>query len=157
MATESGLSESTAEELLKKDADQLYEILGMRAKAVEEDSSLQASFEPDVEYSPHMGVMDDLQKVGRRMFNKAQTQAYALVCGTDPEDEEDRKKIIAALGIGSAAAAIALAGVLVGTFGLAAAFAGVIAPLIIKRFAEPVLDEGHKGICELWKENLPEQ
>lgn len=156
MAIQSGLSESAAKELLKKDPDQLYELLGMTAKAVEEDIGKQGSFEPEVVYSPHMGLMDDLQKIGRRMFNRAQRQAYDLVCGSDPEDEEDRRKIITALGISSAAAVIALAGVLVSTFGLAAAFAGVIAPLIIKRFAEPVLEDGYKGFCQLWKEDLPQ-
>jgi hypothetical protein len=150
-------SEAQAQELLSRDTDQLYELLGMRIKAVEEDLEKQGTFVPQVEYSAHMGPAEDLSKIGRRMLNKVHVQTYGLVCGTDPEDDEDRKKILDALGISVDAAVVVLAGVLVSTFGLAAAFAGVLAALIIKRFAVPALGEGHAGICELWAEYLPSQ
>jgi hypothetical protein len=106
-------------------------------------------------YSPHMGPMEDLQNIGRSMFNKLQMQAYGLVCDKELEDKEDRNKIVVALGIGTEAAVIALTSVLIGTFGLAAALAGVVAALIIKRFAEPTLKEGQDAMCEMWKEYLP--
>jgi len=154
MATQNQLSRAAAKELLSRSPDQLYELLGVRAKATEDDLSKQGFLDPAVAYSEHMGPKEDLEKIGRRMFHKLQTQAYGLVCGKDPEDESDRNKIVTALGIGTEAAVIALTSVLIGTFGLAAALAGVLAALIIKRFAEPTLKEGQAAMCELWKENL---
>jgi hypothetical protein len=150
------LSDTAADELLDKSPDQLYEILGMRAKAVEEDVGQQGTFEPEVAYSDHMGAMEDLQKLGRRIFAKVHLQAYGLICGSDSDDEDDRRKVIGALGIGWSAAVVTLSGVLVSSFGIGAAIAGVIAALVINRFAKPVAEEGYKGMCELWKEYLPE-
>lgn len=155
MATQSKLSKTAAKKLLASEPDQLYEMLGVRIKASQRDLSLQGEYDPSVVYSKHMGPMEDLQRIGRRMFNKLQIQAYKLVCGADPEDEADRNKIIDALGVSGEAAVVVLSSVLVGTFGLAAAFAGVVAALIIRRFAMPTLKEGHAAMCEVWKEHLP--
>ena len=114
MANEIALSESAAKELLARDEDQLYEMLGLRAKATESDLTKQGNLELAVTYSSHMGPMDDIRKIGKRMFNKLQTQAYGLVCGDDAEDQADRNKIFSALGIGTEAAVIALTSVLIG-------------------------------------------
>ena len=155
MTIQDAFGETMARALLSQSPDQLYELLGMRAQAVEEDIRKLGSFEPEVAFSQHMGYKEDLQKIGRRMFNKVHVQAYGLVCGSNPDDREDRDRILGALGISIEAAVIAVASVLVNTFGLAAAFAGVVAALIMKRFAEPTLEEGHRGMCELWSEYLP--
>ena len=145
-----------AGDLLSKNTDQLYELLGLRIKAVEEDPEISGQIELKVEYSDHMGPMDDLKKIGLRMFNKVHTQVYELFCGSNPDDEEDRDKILAALKISWEATLTAITGILITTFGLGAAFAGVLATLIIKRFAQPAVKEGHKGLCEYWKEYLPQ-
>ena len=149
------LSKTAAKDLLKKDEDQLYELLGLRQLKIEEDLTVQGDFELSVTYAEHMGPMENIQKIGRRVFNKLNFQAYGLVCGTDPDDEEDRNKIVGAIGFGTEAAVIALSGILVSSFGIAAAIAGVIAAIIIKRFAEPALNEGIAAICEIWKDDLP--
>ena len=75
--------------------------------------------------------------------------------GNRDRDREDRNKIATVLGISAEAAVIALTGVLIGTFGIAAALAGVLAALIIKRYAVPGAKEGRAAMCELGKENLP--
>jgi hypothetical protein len=155
MATK--LSKQAATELLSHDRDQLYMMLGMRSLAIQADHRKQASYQPVVVYSTHMGPKDDLIEIGQRMFNKLQRQTYGLVCGNKKEDKEDRDKILVGLGISAEAAVIALTSVLIGSFGLAAAFAGVVAALIIKRFAEPTLEEGRQAMCALWKENLPSE
>ena len=156
MNVQNQLSRPAAEELLSRDTDQLYELLGLRLKATEEDLNKQGNLEPEIEYPEHLGLMEDLQKIGRRVFNKIHTQAYTLVCGTSQEDEADRNKIIAAFGIGAEATVIALTSVLISTFGLAAAIAGVVAALIVRRFGEPALNEGHAAMCEIWREYLPD-
>ena len=73
-----------AGDLLSKNTDQLYELLGLRIKAVEEDPEISGQIELKVEYSDHMGPMDDLKKIGLRMFNKVHTQVYELFCGSNP-------------------------------------------------------------------------
>ncbi len=146
------LSELAAEKLLENSPTQLYEMLGMRLKAVQDDIGKQGSFEPDVAYSDHMGAMDELSKLGQRVFKRISKEAYGLVCGSDEGDKDDRKTIVDALNLSSKAAVIALSGVLVSSFGLAAAVASVIAALIIKRFAKPAGEEALKFLCDTWKE-----
>src|SRR6266536_6446312 len=119
MTTKSELSESKAQELIAKNETQLHELLGMTMKTVQEDLQKQGSFDPGVTYSDHLGPRENLQLIGRRVFNKVHVQAYNLVCGSDPEDKEDRDRIIGALGLSASAVVVAITGVLIGTFGLA--------------------------------------
>jgi hypothetical protein len=149
-----GLSEAEASSLLQRDEDQLYEMLGIRLAATRENTALQGQYNLDVEYGAHMGPAEDLRKIGKRMVKTLNRQAYGLVCGNDPEDTADRNKILSALNLSVDAAVIALTTVLVGTFGLAAALAGTVAALIVKRFAVEAIDDGHETMCELWKEKL---
>ena len=149
------LSDTAANGLLDLEEDQLYELLGLRIRAAEEDVSIQGSFEPQVKYSEVMGPLDDLKAIGRRMFDRTHIQAYNLMCGTAPADKADRDKIVGALGLSAGAAIVTLSGVLASTFGIGAAFAGILAAIIIKRFAVPTADEGYKAMCELWVKHLP--
>jgi len=59
------------EKLLQSDENQLYEELGMRIKAYQNDLSVGASFSPVVEYRAElMGPLDDLKLFGRVFFQR---------------------------------------------------------------------------------------
>ena len=146
-------AESAAEKLLKADENQLYEQLGIRAKAIAEDPMKGSSFEPQVTYDQaQMGLKEDVLNFGKRLFRRWNVQAYGLICGSDAEDEKDRGALVSVFGISDVAVAAALSGLLVTHLGLAPALAAVIAALAIKRFFRPAYEE----FCELWKKNLPE-
>ena len=151
------LSPDLASSFLSKDVDQLYAELGLRKEATVENTALMGDYDPALPTVEHMGGLDSLKKIGQRMFNKVHQQAHALVCGDDPDDAEDRQKVSDALNLSSESAVIAIASVLVGSLGIGAVFAGVLAALIVKRFLQPALSEGHAGLCEAWEEYLPSQ
>jgi hypothetical protein len=138
--------------LLRKDEDQLYKELGMRTKALEQDISVAGSFDPEVTYNIAMGPMDEVLKLGQRLFNRWTVEANKLLCGAEAEDIEDREKLRNALGINDVAVAALLAAVLVSQLGIAAALAAVLAALIVKRFFHPTYEE----FCKAWTKNLPE-
>ena len=140
MAVNSVLSEAQAADLLSMSPDQLYELLGMGAQSAGTEL---------------LGPKDSIKGIGKRMFGELHGQAYHLVCGSDAEDEADRNQFLGALGMGVEGAVVVLAGVLVSRLGLAAAMAGVLAALIVKRFAMPTLKEGYAAMCEVWREHLP--
>ena len=55
-------SDQTMNRLLLATEDQLYEQLGIRAKAIAEDPAIAGSFEPDVTYDgAAMGPLDDVR------------------------------------------------------------------------------------------------
>jgi len=147
------LAQSAVETLLQSDEDQLYEELGMRVQAMKRDLAVSASFAPDVTYDAEaMGPLDDLRDFGRIFFNRLNTQAWHLACGTDAEDTEERKELMEAFGVGKEAVAATLAAVLVAQLGLVPAVAAVVAALIIKLFFRNV----YGAMCDIWKKKLPE-
>lgn len=97
------------------------------------------------------GIMEDFAGFGRRYFQRLNLQAYALVCGSDAENSEQRQELIHAFGIGRDAVAPALAAMLVGYLGLAPAIAAVVAALMIRLFFQP----GYEAMCDTWKTKLP--
>lgn len=142
---------SAVEMLLKADEDQLFEQIGIRAKAIAEDPLKGSSFEPQVTYNQaQMGAKEDVLEFGKRLFFRWNQEAYRLICGSEPADEQDRKDLIDAFGVSDVAVAAALSTLLVTHLGLAPAIAAVVASLIIKRFFRPV----HENFCQLWKKNL---
>lgn len=145
-------TESAVANLLESDEDQLYEQLGIIAKAMGGNPSVSASFQPKVTYSEAvMGPMDDVRDLGKRIFRRWNKEAHKLICGSEEIDEKDREKLKQAFGFGEVTVAGALTGLLVTQFGLAPAIAAVLAALIAKRFFRPAYDE----FCEFWKEKLP--
>jgi len=143
------------EQLLRKDEDQLYKELGMRTKALAQDPYLMTgSFDLEVTYDMAvMGPMDEIRQFGQRLFGRWTVEAHKLLCGTEAEDEEDRKKLGNELGISDIAVGALLAGVLVSHLGIAAALAAVVAAIIVKRFFRPTYEE----FCKAWTKNLPEE
>lgn len=143
---------SQVDGLLESDEDQLFAELGIRARAMRADPRVAGSYSPQVVHSAaEMGVLDDVRDFGRRVFKRWNVQAWELVCGTDADDSKDRKDFLDSIGVDKSVATMALAGLLVSHFTLAPAVAGVVAAIIVKRFARPVYDE----FCSSWKGSLP--
>lgn len=139
--------------LLDKDEEQLYQELGRRALAIQQDPSISGSFAPEIntQLEP-LGALDDFKDFGQRFFKRVNKQSYQLICGTEAEDSEERENIISAFGIGKEAVAPAMAALLVVHMGLAPALAAVVAALILRL----VFRNGYEAMCEVWKEKLPE-
>jgi len=152
MTTLSDAAKVGVDELLQSDEDQLYEELGIRSRAIAGNVAVSASFMPAITANEiqAMGAMDEVKKLGRRIFQRWNREAYHLLCGTEAEDEKDRSELRAAFGIGRSAVAATLTGMLVSSFGLAPAIAAVIAALFIKRFFQGAYEE----TCAFWKAQL---
>ncbi len=153
MADLSELAKPAVEELLKSDEEQLYEQLGMRAKAIAEDPTKSSSFELQVIYDQaQMGLKEDVKEFGQRLFRRWNVEAYKLVCGSDYQDQESRESLLKAFSLdGGVAVAAAPSALLVTYLGLAPALAAVVAALLVKRFLRPT----YEVFCEVWKEKLP--
>jgi hypothetical protein len=153
MADPERQAESAVEMLMTYDEDRLYSELGMRLRTVRRDPTKSAQFDlvPDTPLE-ELGVADDLRAFGRKFFDRVSTQAYALVCGSDSEQTEERGKLLQAFGIGRDAVAPALSVLLVGHLGLAPAIAAVVATLIVRLFFRPA----HEAMCEVWQGRLPQ-
>ncbi len=145
------MAEPAVKQLLVSDEGQLYEVLGIRAKALTQDVSKSASFEPDVVYDvAEMGALDDVRDFGRRLFKRWSQAAYDLVCGKETDNEEDRKKLRDAFGLGNVTVGAVLTGLLVSSLGLAPAIAAVVAAIVVKLFFHPA----YKEFCETWKKRV---
>lgn len=138
-------------ELLGAEDDQLLVQLGMRTMAMTLNPAVAGSYAPDVTWDgTQMGGLDDLKKLGRRLFRRWNQEAFKLVCGDDPDDKGSRDEIKKAIGMGNVTLAAVVAGTLVSSFGLAPAVAGVVAALVVKRVLKPT----HEEVCAVWREKL---
>ena len=147
-------AEPIVKQLLKAEETQLYEQLGIRELAIEKDPTKADSFDPQVTYDQaQMGIKEDVQQLGIRIFERWNVEAYKLICGADAEDSQDREELLKAFGISEVAVAATLSALLVTNLGISAAIAAVVAALLIKRFFRPAQEE----FCRVWKKNLPEQ
>ena len=137
--------------LLKSDEDQLFEQLGMRMKTMTLNPSSAGTFDMKVKYDgATMGLKEDIQELGRKIFKRWNAETHDLVCGKDAADSEDRGKLLEALGLGPEAVAAFIAGLLITNFALAPALAAVIAAIIIKRYFSPAFQE----FCSAWTNGL---
>lgn len=138
---------SSIEMLLESEESQLYEQLGMRTQAITLNIETAGSFQPSITYDgAQMGLKEDIQDLGRRIFARWNYEIYSLVCGDDVDDQEDRQKILKAVGFGEVALASTITTVLISTFGIAPPLAIVMAAIITKRFFRPAYEE----LCEVW-------
>ena len=146
-------AEPAVKKLLKSDEGQLYETLGILAKAIEKDPSKSGSFEPKVTYDmAQMGLKEDVMELGQKLYNRWIVEAYKIVCGSDKESMKDREALMKAFGVkDEEMIAATLAALLVTQLGLAPALAAVMAVLILKRFFRPA----HEEFCIVWKKKLP--
>ena len=151
MSNLSTQAESVIEKWMEAEEDQLYEEIGIRAKAIVENLSVCSSFDPMVTYDQNMmGPMDSIREFGKRLFKRWEVSAYKLICGSKQEDQADRKELLDAFGANETKVAAVMAALLVSNFGLAAPIAAIVATLVIKHFFRPAYEE----FCKGWKEKL---
>ena len=140
------------EKLLQSDPDQLFAELGLRQKAIQADPSQAGRFETTATYQAEFaGPMDVLKQIGRSFFDRVSKDLYGIVCGSDPENTQERKQLWDAFGGGKATFAAALAAIGVSWFGWAPAISAVVAALVVKLFFKNAID----ATCQVWKQHLP--
>jgi hypothetical protein len=132
--------------------DQLYAELGKRLQLIGQDPKRSAEFGLTVpkEAAEAFGTIDDLRAFGREFFNRVNHQAYGLVCGSDSQNTEDRKKIEKAASLSKDAFTTTLATLLIAQLGLAPALVPVIALLIARLAFDPAIG----AMCAVWKTKL---
>ena len=146
-------AEPAIKDLLNSDEGALFTTLGIRALAMQGDTALGSSFAPGVTHDESMmGPLTEVRKYGERIFGRVNAEAYKLICGTDPEDAEDRKKLLDVFNLGGDRIAAIIAGLLVAQLGLAPAVAAVVAVIIFKRF---LAKDAYQASCDFWKSKLP--
>ncbi len=140
------------DDLLKQpDETKLYAELTNRVYAIRANPSLGGSFAPEYPHVEDYGAKEDLEAFGKRFFDRLSAQAYELMCGSDAENTQERKKLVDAFGIGKQAVAPALAALLVTYLGLAPAIAAVVAAIAITLFFQ----SAYGAMCDIWKTKLP--
>jgi hypothetical protein len=142
-----------ANRLAKKDEAALELLLGMRARAIEENPSLQddVDFEPEYDQAT-MGRLDDVRALGRNILKRWNKELHGLVCGEQAANQKERAAILGALNLGEAAVIGAVATASLG-LGVPAPIAAVVAPLIVGKFIWPAKDE----LCAGWAEGIKGQ
>lgn len=101
------------------------------------------------------GFADDvLKRAGRRILRRLERELHALMCGSNGDDDDDRRAIRDALGISEDAAVGAVTAFLVGGLGLAPVVAGVVGALILKRLLRPAIEAGVEELCGVWSERI---
>jgi hypothetical protein len=141
---------AAAVELSKRDEAALELLLGLRAEAIETDPSLKDNVNLEPKYEAAlMGPLDDIKALGRRILKRWNKELHDVVCSSANPDQKDREAILSSLDLGETAVIAAVATALLGLT-VPAAFAAVLAPLIVKRFIWPAKDE----LCSAWGEAL---
>lgn len=132
------------------DVEALYVLLGKQQKAIAEAPDLANDPTLDPPYdSTHMGLIDDLRKVGSRIAALWARKLYGVICSTGG-DEADRKKLLAELNVSEAAAVAVVTSLLLPV--LSPAVAAPVAAIIVKQFLIPA----GETICDYWGEKLDE-
>ena len=151
MVTLAEQAKPAMKKLLDCDEQQLYEQLGIRARAIEKDPTKASAFEPQITYDQnHMGIKEDVYEFGENLFRRWNIEAYNLICGSDLEDQIDREGLVEAFKIDKVSVGAALSALLATQLGLSPALAAVAAALLIKRFFNPAYEE----FCILWEKHL---
>ncbi len=131
--------------------DDLYQELGLRLKAMQQDVSLSSSFQPTIPHNIQaQGAAEDLRKFGELFFQRVHGQAFELICGSQNQDNEQRQQVLDAFGVGRDAVGAAIAGILIAQLGLAPIIAPVVAALILRLVFKPA----YESMCGVWKEKV---
>lgn len=139
---------SAAQRFAAKDEDALELLIGLQEKAIEGDPALATVPDLNPVYGTHMGLLDDVKSIGKRVALRWAKELHALVCGTGSGDQADREKILSALNLGESAVIAAVAAALMAA--LPAPISAAAAALIVKRFIWPAREE----LCATWGETL---
>ncbi|MDP6556798.1 MAG: hypothetical protein QGF59_14015 [Pirellulaceae bacterium] len=145
-------SEPAVSKLLEADENDLYRQLASRVEAIKSDPLESANFDAaGVDPAKIAGLGLDLLSLGKRIFNRWNREAHALLCGGDPDDQQQREELSNAFELGDVAIAACISGLLISSFGLAPAIATVISAILVKRFLKGAFEE----FCDAWRESLP--
>ncbi len=138
---------AAAQSYAEYDEDALLVVLGKQENAIMNDPTLAADPNLNPDYnSTHMGVIDDVKSLGRRIAARWNKELFAIVCGSG--NNHARKELLDALNLGEAAAIAAVAGMLLAI--APAAVAAPLAALLVKSLLMPAKDE----LCDAWGEAL---
>ena len=131
------------------DAEALYARLGRQDKAIARQPELAQDPTLNPTYdSGHMGLVEDLKTLGRRIAAKWSRKLPDLVCGQ--AGGEERNKLLAALNVSQAAAIALVTSMLLPL--VSPAMAAPLAVIIVREFLAPA----GTVICEFWGEKLDE-
>jgi hypothetical protein len=145
--------ENATSKLLKLNEQDLYLELGKRLYAVRRDPKLSASLDLSELGIETYGIAGDIADFGKRFLKRVNEQAFALVCGPDATDVQERQELTKAFGLGSEAVAGVLASLFIAQLGLAPAIAVAVAPIIVKLVFGPT----HAAMCETWRAKMAGQ
>jgi hypothetical protein len=144
---------TAAEQLRAKDEEALALEIGLRSERIEIDPSSADNPTLSITYGTHMGLIDDVKALGWRILGRWNKELYKIVCTIgNPESQQMRDKVVAALSLDEAALIAAVVPALV-WLGSPAAIAAPVAPLIVRKFILPAKDE----LCLAWGEAISAQ
>jgi hypothetical protein len=150
MATEAEVITAAQHLSTTKDETSLLVLVGMLDQAIKEKPELADQAEVPLVYdSTHMGLLDPILAVGRKILKKWNKAVHGLVCGNGAEDSKERQNIVSAFRAGEAAVIGAVAAALMGLW-VPAPIAAALAPIIVKKFIWPAKDE----LCAAWGEAI---
>lgn len=130
------------------DVPDLYAALGAEVSAAAKGSGEVARFAVTVDRDQL--VRGSMSELGERIFKRWSRTLHGFLCEPSGEDADLRSQVLSALASRDVSASALVAGLLVGTFGIAPAIATLIAALVVQLFVKPVTDE----ICKYWGEQL---
>lgn len=142
-------TKDVAKGLADRDLENLYELIGRQEKAIERDPAL--AYDPDLDPpydSGHMGLIDDVKALGKRVAKRWSRALHDLVCGSG--NDAEREQLLSALNISEAAAIATVTGLLLPV--LSPPIAAAVAVVIVKKFLAPAGEE----LCGYWGEQLDE-
>ena len=138
---------AVAQNLSDRDVEALYELIGRQEKAIEQNPAL--AYDPALSPSydsSHMGLIDDVKALGKRVAKRWARALHDIVCGSASDSE--RQELLKALNVSEAAAIAVVTGMLLPI--LSPPIAAAVAVIVVKKFLTPAADE----LCDYWNEQL---
>jgi hypothetical protein len=133
----------------EKDESALILLIGMREKEIVRNPALKDDPNLSPEYGPHMGGLDDLKLLGRKIVSRWNKDLHNIVCGSGQAGAEIRKSILESLKLDETAMIGAVAMALI-TMAVPGAIAAPAAAFVVKVFILPAKDE----LCSAWGEAI---
>jgi hypothetical protein len=141
------------DQLLDADPDALFEQLGQRASALQDDYALGGEVQSESFEIQHLRIDVDFLALGRTVFDRWSPIAWRLVCGQEDHDKEGRQQFLDVFhaNVDAKSVALALTSALA-AMGVAPPLAPIIALLVVKFALEPT----YEATCAAWKARLPQ-
>jgi hypothetical protein len=139
---------ATIADYSEADDEAILEQIGIQLSAVERQTiNASSAAEMGTYDGAVMGPMDDIRRIGLKLLKRLNSALYKLCCGDAQDDQEDRNKLLGAVGLGKEEVGVIIAGILISSFGVAPALAPLLGLLIAKRLI-PIFGD---TLCEEWK------